>query len=82
MSGAPSQSDQIADRLLQGKRLTSLDAMNDPDLRCMRLAGRVDDLKKRGMPIRREMIKLAGGKRVARYFIAAADLAAMKASER
>ena len=60
---------QICNWLLQGKKLTSLDALNL--FGCMRLASRIHDLRERGLNIHAEKIILPSGKRVTQYSIIA-----------
>ena len=59
----------ICNWLLQGKKLTSLDALNL--FGCMRLASRIHDLRERGLNIHAEKIILPSGKRVTEYSIIA-----------
>ena len=63
-----SQSDMIERDLWKGHKITQLVAVNT--YRCMRLASRIADLKRKGVPIDKEMITTETGKHVARYFIA------------
>ena len=62
-----SQNKRIAEYLSKGKRITSLQAMNDYG--CMRLARVVGDLKALGMDIKSKLITVKSGKRVAQYWI-------------
>lgn len=63
-----SQCKMIAAWLMQGKSITSMEALNM--FGCARLASRINDLKNRGMNIDREMIVTPyTNKRVARYFL-------------
>lgn len=62
-----SQADQILEHLKAGNRITPLDALNM--FQCLRLGGRIYDLKKLGHPIEKEMIETPSGKHVAQYFI-------------
>lgn len=55
----------IRDWLMQGKTLTSLEALNL--FGCMRLASRIHDLRERGMRIIAEKIQVPSGKYVTRY---------------
>ena len=54
--------------LVKGKTITPLQALNW--FGCMRLSGRIYDLKKDGWNIISRMIKLSSGKRVAQYRLA------------
>lgn len=63
-----SQCKMIAAWLMQGKSITSMEALNL--FGCARLASRINDLKNRGMNIDKEMIVTPyTNKRVARYFL-------------
>lgn len=63
-----SQCKMIAKWLMQGKTITSMEALNL--FGCARLASRINDLKNRGMNIDKEMIVTPNtNKRVARYFL-------------
>ena len=63
-----SQCKMIAAWLMQGKSITSMEALNLWG--CARLASRINDLKNRGMNIDKEMIVTPNtNKRVARYFL-------------
>ena len=50
----PSQLDQILAALENGDSLTALDALED--FGCSRLASRISDLKRRGVPIASRMV--------------------------
>ena len=60
-----SQEKKIADLLLAGGKITSLDAFQR--FNCTRLAARIHDLKSMGLTIDKEMIKTKSGKLVAQY---------------
>ena len=60
---------QIKDWLLQGNKLTSLDALNL--FGCMRLASRIHDLREKGLNIHTERIQVPSGKYVTQYSIQA-----------
>lgn len=62
-----SQIVQILNHLRAGKHLTALEALNR--FGCLRLAARIDDLKKDGHDIKSQMVELPNGKRVASYRI-------------
>lgn len=62
-----SQYDQILTALRNGARLTSLDALRM--FGCFRLASRISDMKKNGVPIESETVKTDSGKRVSRYYM-------------
>jgi hypothetical protein len=65
VSARDSQKLAILDYLKAGNRITPLEALDK--FRCMRLGGRVYDLKKDGFEIEREMVTVPSGKRVASY---------------
>ena len=48
------QADRVLQYMEQFGSITQLEALQD--LGCMRLASRISDLKKRGIPIKREMV--------------------------
>lgn len=64
MNATTSQNLAIRNLLQSGGRLTSLEALNK--FGCLRLSGRIYDLKKQGMNISTQMVE-RGGKRVAEY---------------
>ena len=59
-----SQNEQIKEHLLNGGKITSLEALNQ--FNCLRLSGRIYDLRERGMEIRKETV-IRNGKRIAEY---------------
>lgn len=59
------QNEQVLIRLRRGP-LTPLEAFRDPDIRTLRLAARIYDLRVRGHEITEERVSY-GGKLVARY---------------
>lgn len=61
-----SQSDEIIDYLKSGQSLTSLDALYK--FRVMRLAARIEQLRKQGYQIETEIVK-SDGKKWAKYYI-------------
>lgn len=61
------QSDMILNALLAGETLTPLDALTK--FRCMRLSGRIYDLKAKGYPIEMRLIETPSGKRVSEYYL-------------
>lgn len=61
-----SQNNAILKRLQMGHTLTPLEALNDPDIRSMRLGARIWELKKQGHPIEKVSVK-TNGKTVAGY---------------
>lgn len=63
-----SQNAQIKNYLLQGNKLTSLEALNL--FGCMRLASRIHDLRNDGLDIHTEKIHTPSGKVVTQYSIA------------
>ena len=67
VKSSASQCAQIKSWLLEGKKLTSLEALNL--FGCMRLASRIHDLRERGLDIHTEKIKVPSGKYVTQYSI-------------
>lgn len=65
---AGSQNDRIVRYLARGKTLTPLSAQRLFD--CLRLGGRIHELRRLGFRIRTETLELSNGKRVARYSLA------------
>ena len=63
-----SQCAQIKAWLLQGNKLTSLEALNK--FGCMRLASRIHDLRNAGLEIHKERIITPSGKYVTEYSLA------------
>ena len=62
-----SQNKQIADYLNKGKKLTPIDALNK--FGCFRLAARIADLRKEGMNMVTNTIKLENKKQIAQYSV-------------
>lgn len=62
-----SQCAQIKAWLLQGNKLTSLEALTK--FGCMRLASRIHDLRDMGLDIHTEKVKTPSGKTVTQYSI-------------
>lgn len=62
-----SQNTQISLHLRQGKTLTSLEALRN--FECLRLSGRIYDLRNRGLNIETRRVLTLSGKRIAEYFI-------------
>lgn len=62
-----SQNTQILTALINGKRITPLDALDWYG--CFRLASRISELKKLGWNIKKETVLLISGKRIARYYL-------------
>ena len=62
----PTQNDMILAALRRGEHLSPLDALRR--FGCLRLAARVDDLKRAGHRIQTAMV-VNGGKRFATYYI-------------
>jgi len=60
-----SQAVRILNHLRAGKRLTPIEAFRR--FRCLRLSGRILELREAGYRIRTTMIRLSNGKRVASY---------------
>lgn len=67
MNEGKTQNEMIADHLIAGNSITQLEALELYG--CLRLSGRIWDLKHEGMPIRTDMIKVGKRKRVARYVL-------------
>lgn len=61
-----SQNKQIKEYLDHGNKITSLDALEM--FGCMRLASRINDLKKQGMQIGSKTVVAPNGKRYSQYF--------------
>ena len=61
-----SQNKQIKEYLDHGNKITSLDALEM--FGCMRLAARINDLKKQGMQIGSKTVVAPNGKRYSQYF--------------
>ena len=59
------QCEMIKAHLEAGNKLTALEALKL--FGCMRLPSRIHDLNKRGMNIKKEMVVVSNGKRVAQY---------------
>jgi hypothetical protein len=66
MKSLTSQNDQIKKALLAGKRITPMDALKE--FKCFRLASRISDLRKDGLPIQKEMVD-NGSARYAMYYL-------------
>ena len=60
-----SQSEAILLHLQSGEALTAYTALQQ--FGCLRLAARIDELRRRGVPITTEQIQVGKGKRVAMY---------------
>jgi len=58
------QNEQILRHLKRGRKITPLQALNLYG--CLRLSGRILELREQGHPIKSEMVKV-NNKRVARY---------------
>ena len=63
-SSSNSQNEQIKKFLENGGKITSLEALNQ--FNCLRLSGRIYDLRERGLEIRKETV-IRNGKRIAEY---------------
>ncbi len=68
MESQNSQNEQILRYMQSGRKITPMEALND--FGCMRLGGRIFELKEAGYKIQDEWLKLPSGKRVKRYFLA------------
>jgi hypothetical protein len=62
-----SQNSEILCYLKSGQRLTPLEALRR--FGCLRLSGRIYDIKKRGVNVKSESYRTKSGKYVARYFL-------------
>lgn len=62
-----SQNDLILKALKRGRKLTALDAL--AEFGCLRLAARIDDLKRLGFKIKSTPVESSNGKRFASYYI-------------
>lgn len=62
-----SQNKAILEHLKIGKTITAIDALEK--FGCLRLSGRIYDLRMKGWPIDKETIETDTGKRIARYFL-------------
>lgn len=65
MTDTVSQSRKILRDLKRGRTVTALDALRRYG--CLRLSGRIYDLKREGHPITKTMVEVGEGKWVARY---------------
>ncbi|MDR5728305.1 MAG: helix-turn-helix domain-containing protein [Terriglobia bacterium] len=63
-----SQCERIARYLQRGRTLTPLSALRLFD--CLRLGGRIHQLRGKGYRIKTDIIEISGGKRIARYSLA------------
>lgn len=61
------QNQMIRDALIMGERITALEALER--FGCLRLSGRIFDLRDEGLNIITETKKLPNGKKVAEYYI-------------
>lgn len=62
---ATTQNSRILAYLQQGHPITALGALGN--FKCLRLAARINDLKKMGFPIQKEMVSNGTGKKFAQY---------------
>ncbi len=63
----PNQRFKILSHLQDGQTITSLDALDR--FGCMRLASRISELRRKGIPIRSRFIKTESGKQVKEYWL-------------
>jgi len=63
----PSHVQQIEAALKAGEKLTGLDILNR--FHCLNYKGRIHDLRRKGLPIHTQMVKLENGKEIAQYSI-------------
>lgn len=73
-----SQKNQILKYLMRGGKITPIMALIKYN--CLRLGGRIFELRKEGWPVKSENYKLRSGKIVSRYFITNEDLIKIKKS--
>lgn len=66
MNETKSQNEEILRALQAGRKITALEALND--FKCMRLASRINDLRKE-YPILDEWCVVPSGKRVKKYWM-------------
>ena len=59
-----SQTNRIKEHLLAGNKITALDTLHLYG--CLRLSGRIHDLRSQGLPIKTDMVEI-NGKRIAKY---------------
>lgn len=64
-----SQKIAILKRLERGDTITGLDALNDPDIRTMKLATRISELISQGHKIDKIDVETPSGKRIKAYKI-------------
>ena len=62
-----SQEQQIRQHLESGRPITAMDALNRYG--CFRLAARIEELRKGGLPVETRTRELENGKRVAEYWM-------------
>ena len=62
-----SQKNEILKDLLDGKKITAIDALRDHG--CFRAAARIKDIRKMGYKVDTELVSLENGKFVAQYSI-------------
>lgn len=62
-----SQENRIVEYLKAGNQITPIDAVKK--FNCLSLSQRMGDARRRGIPIRSTIIKVASGKRVAVYWM-------------
>ena len=61
------QNAQILAHLKSGKKITAFEAL--AEYNCLRLSGRIYDLRQEGHSISMEMVKMPSGKRVGEYWL-------------
>ena len=64
----PSQTDRIKAELMLGRKLTSLEIINE--LKILNYKGRIWDLRKSGLSITTKMVPTSGGSEIAQYYMA------------
>lgn len=65
------QEDAVLGRMLAGQVLDAMDGLNLPDIRTMQLRTVICRLRKKGIDITGEWVKLGSGKRAKRYYMSA-----------
>ena len=61
------QCSRILEWLQKGNRITPLEALSR--FQCLRLGGRIFDLRKQGWNVQKEMVQTPSGKHVASYYL-------------
>ena len=67
MKGIQTQGQLIRAHLESGKCITQIEALNF--YQCLRLASRICDLRREGLPVQERRKKLKNGKQVSQYYL-------------